>query len=97
MNEERKRLLNDFETRVRHLVYVNEQQRSEIIKLKDLLDSEKEEKKNLLQEIESLRNSYINFQTAAAISANGSELKKAKLRLSKLVREIDECIALLNE
>ncbi len=97
MIEERKRLLSDFETRVRHLVYVNEQQKQEIVKLKELLESEKEERKKLLEEIDNLRKNYINFQTAAAISGNGNELKKAKLRLSRLVREIDECIALLNE
>ena len=55
MIEERKRLLSDFETRVRHLVYVNEQQKQEIVKLKELLESEKEERKKLLEEIDNLR------------------------------------------
>ena len=30
-------------------------------------------------------------------SLNGSDVKETKLRLSKLVREVDKCIALLNE
>ena len=38
-----------------------------------------------------------NLKTATAISLNGSDVKETKLRLSKLVREVDKCIALLNE
>ncbi len=40
---------------------------------------------------------YTNLKTATAISLNGSDVKETKLRLSKLVREVDKCIALLNE
>ena len=36
-------------------------------------------------------------KTATTISLNGSDVKETKLRLSKLVREVDKCIALLNE
>ncbi len=38
-----------------------------------------------------------NLKTATTISLNGSDVKETKLRLSKLVREVDKCIALLNE
>ena len=31
------------------------------------------------------------------ILTSGSDVKETKLRLSKLVREVDKCIALLNE
>ena len=41
--------------------------------------------------------SYTNLKTATAITLNGSDVKETKLRLSKLVREVDKCIALLNE
>ncbi|CCY57057.1 putative uncharacterized protein [Bacteroides eggerthii CAG:109] len=40
---------------------------------------------------------YTNLKTATTISLNGSDVKETKLRLSKLVREVDKCIALLNE
>ena len=97
MTEEGKKLLNNFETRVRHLIYLHEEQKREIDKLKDLLKSEEEKSRKLQKEIDALQSNYTNLKTASAISLNGSELRKAKLRLSKLVREIDECIALLNE
>ena len=44
-----------------------------------------------------LENNYTNLKTATTISLNGSDVKETKLRLSKLVREVDKCIALLNE
>ena len=31
------------------------------------------------------------------VSTNDEELKNARMQLSKLVREVDKCIALLNE
>ena len=46
---------------------------------------------------DELEVSYTNLKTATAISLNGSDVKETKLRLSKLVREVDKCIALLNE
>jgi len=46
---------------------------------------------------DELEVNYTNLKTATAISLNGSDVKETKLRLSKLVREVDKCIALLNE
>lgn len=97
MTEEGKKLLSNFETRVRHLIYLHEQQTRVIDELTLQLESEKNKNKKLQEDIDELQTNYLNLKTASAISLNGSELKKAKLRLSKLVREIDECIALLNE
>ena len=38
-----------------------------------------------------------NMLTARVVSVNEGEMKSARMRLSKLVREVDKCIALLNE
>ncbi|GAE85321.1 hypothetical protein JCM10512_3741 [Bacteroides reticulotermitis JCM 10512] len=48
-------------------------------------------------EFKNLETNYTNLKTATAISLNGSDVKETKLRLSKLVREVDKCIALLSE
>ena len=65
--------------------------------LKQLLEEEKKENERILAEYKELERSYTNLKTATAISLNGSDVKETKLRLSKLVREVDKCIALLNE
>ena len=40
---------------------------------------------------------FDNLLTAKVVSTNEEERKDARMRLSKLVREVDRCIALLNE
>ena len=65
--------------------------------LKKLLDNEKLKNEKVQAQYDELEVSYTNLKTATAISLNGSDVKETKLRLSKLVREVDKCIALLNE
>ena len=97
MTEEEKKLLSTFEARLRHLIYLHDELKRENAELKQLLEEEKKENERILAEYKELERSYTNLKTATAISLNGSDVKETKLRLSKLVREVDKCIALLNE
>ena len=81
MTEEEKKLLKTFETQLRHLIYIHDELKREKVQA----------------QYDELEVSYTNLKTATAISLNGSDVKETKLRLSKLVREVDKCIALLNE
>ena len=92
MTEEEKKLLSTFETQLRHLMYLHDELKRENAGLRKLLENEK-----LQAQYDELEVSYTNLKTATAISLNGSDVKETKLRLSKLVREVDKCIALLNE
>ncbi|KAA6306015.1 hypothetical protein EZS27_042329, partial [termite gut metagenome] len=40
---------------------------------------------------------YTNTKIAATMNQSVKDVRETKLRLSKLVREVDRCIALLNE
>ena len=97
MTEEEKKLLNSFETHLRHLIYLHDELKRENAELKKLLDNEKLKNEKVQAQYDELEVSYTNLKTATAISLNGSDVKETKLRLSKLVREVDKCIALLNE
>jgi hypothetical protein len=97
MTEEEKKLLNSFETQLRHLIYLHDELKRENAKLKKLLENEKLKNEKVQAQYDELEVSYTNLKTATAISLNGSDVKETKLRLSKLVREVDKCIALLNE
>ena len=97
MTEEEKKLLNSFETQLRHLIYLHDELKRENAELKKLLENEKLKNEKVQAQYDELEVSYTNLKTATAISLNGSEVKETKLRLSKLVREVDKCIALLNE
>ena len=97
MTEEEKKLLNSFETQLRHLIYLHDELKLENAELKKLLENEKLKNEKVQAQYDELEVSYTNLKTATAISLNGSDVKETKLRLSKLVREVDKCIALLNE
>lgn len=97
MTDKEKELLNIFETKLRHLIYLHDELKRENAELKQSLEIEKEKCEKILADYKELEASYTNLKTATAISLNGSDVKETKLRLSKLVREVDKCIALLNE
>ena len=97
MTEEEKKLLSTFESRLRHLIYLHDELKRENNRLKELLEEQKEKNIRISEEVDKLKTDYANLKTATTISLNGSDVKETKLRLSKLVREVDKCIALLNE
>ena len=97
MTEEEKKLLKTFETQLRHLMYLHDELKRENAGLRKLLENEKLKNEKVQAQYDELEVNYTNLKTATAISLNGSDVKETKLRLSKLVREVDKCIALLNE
>ena len=50
----------------------------------------------LHSQVDRLQTDYANLKTAKMIDISREDMKNAKSRLSKLVREVDKCIALLN-
>ena len=97
MTDEGKRILSIFETKLRHLIYLHDELKRENSGLKQLLAAKEKECEEMRMEYSRLLKSYTDLKTATAISLNGSDVKETQLRLSKLVREVDKCIALLNE
>ncbi len=63
-----------------------------------------EQNKTLVQKIEeqendlnNLKQKYETLKLAKTIAASSSDTHEAKLKVSKILREIDKCIALLNK
>ena len=65
--------------------------------LKLLLRQKEEEIKLLEQSRKELEDRYTDLKMARTISLYDKDIKDTKQRLTSLVREIDRCIALLNE
>ncbi|EJX04373.1 hypothetical protein EVA_07518, partial [gut metagenome] len=80
MTEEDKKLLNTFETKLRHLIYLHDELKRENAELKRLLDLEKLKNEKVQAQYDNLEVSYTNLKTATAISLNGSDIKETKLR-----------------
>ena len=97
MTEEQSKLLAIFEAHVHQLMVVCNDLKNERDELKLQLDEEKKLYEALEEENKTLKIKYDNLKMAKIISVKQDDFKGAKNRLSKLVREVDKCIALLNE
>lgn len=97
MTEEDKKLLSTFEARLRHFMYLYEELKDENTRLHQLLAEKSEEVKRLEHSQKELEEKYTNLQMARTISLHDQDICDTKQRLTRLVREIDRCIALLNE
>ena len=97
MAEEEKKLLITFEARLRQLIYQYEQLQQENNRLKQLLEQKNEEIGKLSDSKNKLEVMYTNLRTAKTISIHDKDITDTKKRVSKLVREVDRCIALLKD
>ncbi len=97
MTDDQEKLLAVFEVRVRDLMALCDKQNQKIKELTDAFDQKEATLKQAMETIAELNAKYDKLLTARALSVNNEEMKNAKMRLSKLVREVDKCIALLNE
>ncbi len=97
MTDDQKKLLAEFETKVRKLMFTCQTLQTENKELMRQLLEKEEEIQIAKNEISSLNTKYENLKIARIISVKQDDINGAKQRLSKLVREVDKCIALLNE
>lgn len=97
MTDEEKKLLDTFETKVRHLLFLHEEEHRKNAQLATLLLEKEEEIRTLKAENSELQRQYSNLKSALTISLDGGDVRETQKRLSKLVREVDKCIALLNQ
>ena len=97
MTDEQQKLLINFETRVRQLMLLCESLRNDKAELKKALEAKDNDLKIAKADIRDLTISYDNLKLAKMVSYGEKDVKSAQQRLSKLVREIDKCIALVNE
>ncbi|MFV0418127.1 MAG: hypothetical protein ACK5KT_05305 [Dysgonomonas sp.] len=96
MTEKDGKLLAEFEVRMRQLMYLCDVLRDENTQLKQELGQKDTVIQGLTSEVEKLRKRYDNLRFAHTLSSDDEEgMQQAKKRLSKLVRDVDRCIAML--
>ena len=97
MTEKENNLLAVFSENLHDLIRLCDEKNHCIEKLEASIN----EKDNLIQQanqkIEALQSKYINLLTARRLTEDEGEFQSARKRLNKLVRDVDKCIALLNE
>jgi hypothetical protein len=97
MTEDQLKIAANFEARVRQLMFLCDNLRGENVDLKSQLAIQKSSNDSLTEDIKQLNKKYDMLKMARIISVSQDDFEGAKSRISKLVREVDKCIALLNE
>jgi FtsZ-binding cell division protein ZapB len=95
MTEEQIKIAANFEARIRQLMFLCDNLKRENADLKSRLTAQQASNDLLTTENKNLNTKYNTLMMARIISVRQDDLKGAKNRLSKLVREVDECIKVL--
>ena len=90
-------LINELKQNVRRLI-------DKLEKTKDELEGVKDEYKGLELQFDTFRNEhealkkrYENLKVAKAFAEGDPDNQAAKQKINRIVREVDKCIALLNQ
>jgi len=84
-----KNKINSLVSQFEHIKAENERMALELTSLKIVLNENKTSKNELEQKVNRL-------QMAEAFKASSADVREAKQKIGKLIKEIDKCIALLN-
>jgi phage shock protein A len=96
MTKNDEKLLAEFEIRMRQLMYLCDTLKEENALLKQQLIQRNVTIESLTSEVEELKAKYDNLKFVKSFSSeNKDDTLQAKKRLSKLVRDVDKCIAML--
>lgn len=96
MTQEEEITLRNFEALVRRLMSAYGKLRNENTQLKGELAECKRLLADTQQLVAEAQHRYDLLKTARMIEVSGDDVKESRARLSKLIREVDKCIALLN-
>lgn len=96
MSEKQRKIFDEFELRMRQLMYLCDSLKEQNIALRDEVKVKNAVIESQKADLELLKKQYDNLKFAKAFSSSNKEEEQgAKQRLSKLVRDVDKCIALL--
>lgn len=96
MTPQEEKDLRMFETRVRQLILAHQELLTQCEQLRIELTQKDESLKNYEAALEQARTEYQILRTAKMLTLTGEDQHEAKARVTKLIREIDKCISLLN-
>ena len=97
MTEHDRILLDGFKVKIKQLIALYEQVRAEKQQLSIRVEELENEIDSLSREKEMLTRKYDNLNLAKSFLVSDGESQEVKNRINKIVREIDKCIAMLNQ
>ena len=89
--------LATFETRLRQMILRFQQLKKENQDLYGLVEKSEQELAQLREKLEQQQNDYQSLKMAKMMEITDGDLTGAKDRLSKLIRDVNKCIAILSD
>ena len=89
--------LTAFETRIRQMILRFQELKKENKDLYDMVEKNEQDLKQLRQKLEQQQSDYNSLKMAKMIEITDGDLSGAKDRLSKLIRDVNKCIAILSD
>jgi predicted RNase H-like nuclease (RuvC/YqgF family) len=91
------RTLATFETRLRQMILRFQELKKENQELYATIQSDEKKMAELRQKLEQKQYDYDSLKMAKMIEITDGNLDDAKERLSKLIRDVNKCIAVLSD
>ena len=89
--------LTTFETRVRQMILRFQELKKENADLYAMIEKNEQNIKQLQAKLEQGQRDYDSLKMAKMIEITDGDLDGAKERLSKLIRDVNKCIAILSD
>ena len=89
--------LATFETRLRQMILRFQQLKKENEDLYGMVEKSEKELSQLREKLEQQQNDYQSLKMAKMIEITDGDLTGAKERISKLIRDVNKCIAILSD
>ncbi len=96
MDVEQKDIVGVLKEKVKKLLSLYNNLKSVNVGLKKQTEELKIQLKNKEAELDFLKNKYNKLKLAKSFLASAEDKHDAKIKINRIVREIDKCIALLN-
>lgn len=96
MTHEERQSMKKFEARVRNILVQYSVLKQENTDLYTELEKKDEEIRLLKEELSRSKNEYNNLKLAKMIEITDSDIKESKMKITRLVREINKCISILS-
>ena len=88
-------IIATFQTRVRDLILRFQQLKKENEELYQMVEKNEQDIKSLRGQLTQADNDYNSLKMAKMMEISDGDLQGAKDRLSKLIREVNKCISML--
>ena len=89
--------LATFETRLRQMILRFQQLKKENEDLYGMVEKSEQELAQLREKLEQQQNDYQSLKMAKMMEITDGDLTGAKERISKLIRDVNKCIAILSD